>query len=232
MAENSDKPQDNLGQQTTDQYGEKLQQLDQNFQSVVEKLEALNRNTETFQQEVVNRLQQQSAQSAAASVPDDDYDIYDGKKFAERIKGETQQVTQKMIQETLQKQQALNTKILEMASDYPDVTKAGTDLQKAFVNAHNSLNKSLQETPEGYELALARAVKQTKAKPVSETPQQEDFALGSSGSGQQAKSKKPDPKQAERVKMISQLLGRDIESEEYNKRIQGALERKNWKRYE
>lgn len=219
------------GQQT--QGVDKIGELESKFSSIAEQLEAFNQQQQQFQESVVNSLSQSRAQAQPAQ--EEDYDIYDGKKFAERVKQETLQTTQQLIQQQMQKQTQLNNKILELNTDYPEISQAGSELQKAFINTHNSLPKHLQETPEGYELAAMKAVNKLGVAPKSrrQAAQSEDFSVSSSSSAKpKAASNKKGKAPSDITKAWSQLFGRDVESPDYNKRIESALNRKSWTRWE
>lgn len=217
----------NNGSDQEVQQPDPLQQLESKFSTIAQQLEAVTQNQQKFQESLVNTIQPQQP----TYQDDDDYDIYDGKKFAQKLKTEVSSDVDQRIQQAVQRQQQLSTKIMEINQQYPEVSKAGSDLQKQFIQQHQSLPKSLQETPEGYELAVARAVSRLGVSPKGQSAAEPTPRGSAAAPTAQKAPKAADQQKTERVKLISKLLGRDIESEDYNKRVSEALNRNTWGRY-
>lgn len=172
---------------------------------------------------------QQSSQAQAD--PESFYDTNPA-EYKRRIKEEVLNEAKKVQEQTLKRQTALNNTIYQLSQEFPEIQTAGSDLQKAVLEAHNALPESMRETPEGYELAVQRAAAKAKIKPKSqrgEAASSDDFTMGSKPA---KKSGKQESAVTDDMLQMAKLLGRNVDDPDFRKRLEKAASRKNWKQYE
>jgi hypothetical protein len=180
----------------------------------------------------------QSLQSVAAAVKPaaapsrpttptiSDEDIYDANKLGSKVN----EMAARIANEALAKDRSLNAKIFELSQEYPEIQQDGA-LRKAILESHNAMSESLRDTPEGYEMAVLRAVSKQGVLPKSKRNNIDpDAAAGGSGMSL-ASRQEPKRKVAQETLLVAQLLGRDVNNPEVLKGLEEATNRDSFNRF-
>lgn len=208
--------------------GQKGPDIDSKFQTIAEQLKNMNEQFLQSQQQLINAVKpQQQVQEAEL----DPYNPDSLKAYVSRIEQEAIKRAEASVQSALQKDTQLKSTIARLASDFPEINSDAAT-QQMVLEAHKSLPKNLQDTAEGYELAVARvAAKQgLVAKPKRQQASSDDYSASGYQPGRKSSSAKK-VEVSETAKIWSQLLGRDTESAEYKKNMAEISQRK-FRKYE
>lgn len=194
-------------------------EIDNKLLAVTKQLEAMNNSF---------------AQGFAALAPKpkqetiDESDVFDPAKLRDKILNEATRTTNAIIEEERRK----NATLVQLSKEYPEI-QSDSKFQDAVVEAQKSLPKSIQDTAEGYELAVMKAVARQGILPKSKRPEPQDqeFSAGPA-SGSSARERGPrkaklDPMTVE----MARLLGRDVNDKEVIKRLEEASQRDQYSRY-
>jgi len=138
-------------------------------------------------------LEQMQQQRQPAPLTEEDPEDWYGTTPAEykaRIKQELLAEVSETVNQTQNQKAQLNVIANDLFGKYPDLNKKDTPLRKEADNYYDALPQHLKGTPEGYELAISRAVSKTGAKAAVKrinTDEDDDFSFGggnsSSGGG-------------------------------------------------
>lgn len=199
--------------------------LESKFTAMDDQIKAMNDN---FKQLTETLIMSQARQQQPPAEEKPDYENMSGEELEARLAARTASIIDSKLAESQKKSTALQNTLIELHSDYPELSKNTSDLSKAMVDAHKKLPKHLQETPEGYKMATLLAAQQTGTLPKARrtSNDSEDFVLGSSNSSSDGGKKKGgSEKLSESVLINAQMFGLDVTDpkvverlKEYNKR--------------
>lgn len=134
---------------------------------------------------------------------------------------------------TQEKQAKIQSVLVELNADYPEIGKQGHELNKKMVEFHAKLPEHMRDTPEGYRMAALQAASDTGTLPVSKRRKasDDDFTftpgMGSPfGKPNESKTKKL----ARESLMLAQLMGVDIEDKKVIERME-TYNARNFSRY-
>lgn len=179
--------------------------------TVDSKLAEVQAQLEAMNQQFANSLQTITKSMAPAPVTEvSDDDFFEPKKLKEKILAEATKTAQEMLMEDRRK----NATIYQLAQEYPEI-QTDRDLQKAILDAQKALPKSLQDTADGYELAVMKAIAKQGVLPKSKRQVvDEDVSSGSGRGSRQTSASKP-AKLSEKTIAVAELLrGRALTDEE------------------
>ena len=193
--------------------------------------DALSQSNAQIQQQLQQLILSMQPKATQSQEPEDFYST-NPREYKEKIKAEVLAETSKMQQEAVRKQTTLNSAIHTLSQEYPEIQAAGSDMQRAVLDAHNALPEYLRETSEGYELAVQRAAAKTKTKPKSQrgSSSSDDFSMSSSAPAK--RDKKKDSGISDNMLDLARLLGRPVDDPKYKERLEKTAQRKSWKKYE
>lgn len=192
---------------------------------------SMQNSQEAFMQAITS-MQQSSSKTVEPSY--DEYMTAEEKKIAEleaKINDLSQNTT-KQTAEMIRKERELDSTVVRLAQQFPEI-QSDAAIQKAVVQAHNNLPKSMQDTAEGYELAVSRVVAQKGLMPRSKRTESssDDYSAPAGKGARSASTKKGSTKVHEKTLMLAQLLGRDIEDPKVIAGLEAASERDSWNKY-
>jgi hypothetical protein len=170
--------------------------------------------------ETVSTVAQRIRQPAPEPEDDNLYEPQNLLRKADRI-----------VEEKLARRDALNAKIAEVSREYPELNSDAKLIQSVVAEAKN-LPSHLQQTPEGYEMAMLRAATKAGLVPKSKrstSTVDDDVSMSNSGERTRAPKK---VKITEAQLRLAELMGRDINDPEYLKRLEKANQRARWNKYE
>lgn len=204
------------------QIAESLKQMNQQFTE-----------QKQFNQVVADQLQQAQTTTVApvAQTEPASDSFFDTSPQA--FKQELLQEVGQIVTQTQQKSVAVQEVMASIVKDYPEAEKKGSDMFNKILEIHGGLPKSLQGTPEGYELAASKAARSLGLQPMAmrSSSDADNFSLsGNRASGETGKSTKKkelDPK----TEALADLMGLDMDNKDTRKRVEGYAKRDNWKRY-
>ena len=206
-----------------------LKGVDEKFNTLAQELKAMNQQFNSSFNQLAQNLSQQRREAPAAKS--EDLDVYDPdsiKNYLNRI----EEASSQKVGQIIQKERELNATAARLAQDYPEIN-SDKEITQAVLEEHKLLDKSLQETSTGYELAVARVAAKRGLLPKSKrqaAPNADEFSSPGSSSSRPQKQKKTEVSDVTRT--VSELLGQDTESPEYKKRMEGVMQRKTYYRYE
>lgn len=141
---------------------------------------------------------------------------------------------EQVMERKLQIETAKNAKIAEMGKEYPEI-HSDTKLMDKVVGKLKALPQALQGTPEGYEMAIRRAVDEQGLIPKSrrrDTSVDEDVSFGNNQGGGIARTAKKGKASADQLELAS-LLGMDVNNPKYVERLEKTINsRSDYKKWE
>lgn len=200
------------------------------FQNISEQLKQMNEQFLQSQQQMISHLQPTPQTQESEDL--DPYDPDSLKRYVSKVEQQALQKAQQTVQESLQRDNALKGTLARLGSEYPEINQ-DAETQKLVVAEHGRLPKNLQDTAEGYELAVARVASTKGLVPKSKrpAPKEDEFvASGNSGSGRRQQRQR-NQEVSDTAKVWSQLLGRDVESDDYKKRMSEIVKNKRFNKY-
>lgn len=195
-------------------------ELDSKLAEVTNQIKALNdvyaKNFEAIATQIAPKKQE-------PAIGDDD--IYDPGKLSEKVSS----VASKIAGEALAKERQLNSKIYELSQEFPEI-QSDKDLRKAVLEMHNQIPGYLKDSPEGYEMAVLKAVAKAGLVPKSKRLEtDEDVSLSSRGGSKVKPTSRK--KVSDTTLMLAELMGRDINDEKVLKGLEEASNRDRWGKY-
>lgn len=150
------------------------------------------------------------------------------KEFVQDIDKRVEQKINEANTQMLRRNQA----IAQLVAEYPEATDTSNPMYKKVLEMHSSLPANLQETPEGYELAVSKAARMLGIAPKSarQTPSNDGFSFSSKSSGAKVTSKKVELDDA--TLELAARVGMNINDPKVVERLQQRAQRKSWGRYE
>lgn len=197
--------------------------FDSKFQSIADQLRQMNEQFLQSQQQLINAVKPQ--QQAMPEPTIDPYDPDSLKNYVSKIEKEAVRRAEASVQAALQKDTQLKATLARLATEFPEINQ-DAETQQMVLSEHKALAKELQDTAEGYELAVSRVVNKKGLVSKSKRPKSQEpeySASGYQGGARRQPSKKGEVSDA--TKMWSQLLGRDISSKEYNETMNEVSQR-------
>jgi len=195
--------------------------IDTKLLAVQEQLKAMN---QSYAQGLDNIAQRMTSPTREETI--DDSDVFSPAKLRDKILTEATRTTNEILAENRKKDLA----IYQMTQEYPEI-QSDPKLQNQITEALKTLPKSMQETADGYEIAILKAVAKQGILPKSKRPtpnSSDDFSMSSRSAGGRPKARE---KVAAETLAISELLGRDIKDPEVLKRLEEATNRDTYNRY-
>lgn len=196
-------------------------ELDTKLLAVQEQLKAMN---QSYAQGLDNIAQRLTPQKREETI--DDSDVFAPAKLRDKILAEASRTTQEILNEERRK----NATIYNLSQEYPEI-QTDQKLQGSILEMQKTLPKILQDTADGYEMAVLKAISKQGILPKSKRQAADagdDFSMRSRSSADRAK---PRAKVSESTLAISQLLGRDIKDPTVLKGLEEAANRDSWTRY-
>jgi hypothetical protein len=187
------------------------------------------------QQQLAQMNEFMQSQQRAAAKPQateiDDSDVFDAQSLNRKVTQAADSVARELLAQERQK----NATIYQMAQEYPEI-HSDKDLQKEILSAQKTLPKSLQDTAEGYEMAVLKAV--SKQGLVAKSRRQaassdDDFSVGSrSSSSTKSEGRRSSGKKVSEATLAAAelLRGRALTDEE-RKGLEQAASRDTYNRY-
>lgn len=204
------------------------------LEALREQLAEMNQQYQANMQSIVDTI---TTQSQAKYQPQEDPYMTEEEKRIKMLESKISDLETsgaKRTQDMIRRERELDNTVVRLASQYPEI-QADASVQKAVVSEHNKLNKSLQDTAEGYELAVQRAVSKLGLVPKSKRQQAEsgdDYMASGKKSGGSATVKKGKTKVDEKTLAFASLLGRDINDPKVLEGLEKASERQKWLKYQ
>lgn len=204
------------------------------LEALKEQLAQMNQQYQASMQSIVETV---TSQAQAKYEPQEDPYMTEEEKRIKMLESKISDLessSAKRTQEMIRRERELDNTVVRLASMYPEI-QADSKVQQAVVSEHNKLNKSLQDTAEGYELAVQRAVTKMGLVPKSKRQQagsSDDYVASGSKGGGSATTKKGKSKVDEKTLAFAALLGRDIEDPKVIEGLERATERDRWNRYQ
>jgi hypothetical protein len=223
MSADSSKTPDSATGEKIDQLATIKSELDQKFAAITEQIKTQN---DAFAQ-AFDRLA--NPRQPVAEV--DDSDVFDAKTLNKKVTSAAASVAEEMIREERRK----NATIYQMAQEYPEI-HTDRELQKEIVAVQKTLPKHLQDTVEGYEMAVLKAVVSKGVTPKSkrQAPTEDDFSVSSSSSsrsGERRERAQSKRKVSDDTLIVAELLrGRELTDEE-KKGLEVAAQRESYTKY-
>jgi hypothetical protein len=208
-------------------------EIDTKFSSVADQLKALQSGWQESMQTVTDAII-----STRTPKPDPVQDVYVDPDEAARL----EKVRKSAVEEATRSTQAMFAKererdrvLASYAAQYPEMQTPSSAFNKAILDAHKTIPKSIQETAEGYEMAILRAASQLGVVPKDKRQTtSDDFTFGGGPSGEtrsKAKSKDLDEGTITLAQLINQAAGRQVD-DKVLEGIKQASKREKWNKYE
>ncbi len=208
--------------------------VDDKLADINSKIEAMNKATNDQLNIVANALAQQAASQQPVSQPSvdepDDFYSMDPKKYRESIRQEIMQDVQKVTADSQTKQLKLQQTLIRLSAEFPEISDASTDAYKKVLEVHNNLAPGLQETPEGYELAVRQATSSLGLLPKN-MRRNDDGMVNIKGQSGPKQSKAPSGNVADETVVLAQAMGLDTENKEVMERLK-KYSKRNYGRYQ
>lgn len=225
-----------VDEESNDQSQEKSSlDLKSDLEALRSQLAEMNAQYQQGMQSIVDTVVSQT-KTKEPSYEEDPYMTAEEKKIRalEAKVEELSKSSPKMTQDIIRRERELDNTVIRLAREFPEI-QADPDIQKAVVAEHNKLGKSLQDTAEGYELAVQRAVQKVGLVPKSRRRSEdteEYVASGRKSGSSSASTKKGKTKVSEKTLAFAAMLGRDINDPKVLEGLEKASERERWLKYE
>lgn len=208
-------------------------EIDTKFSSVADQLKALQAGWQESMQTVTDAIINTRTQKV--DPPEDIYVDPDEAARLEKVKRSAVEEATRSTQALLAKERERDRVLASYAAQYPEMQTPSSAFNKAILEAHKSIPKSLQETAEGYEMAILRAASQLGVVPKDKRQSSdESFTFGGGPSGEprsKAKSKELEEGTVMLAQLINQAAGRPVD-DKVLEGIKQASKREKWNRYE
>lgn len=189
--------------------------LAETLASVQEQLRAMNEANQATQQAI---LQMRQAQVQPKETDDD---LYDPKTLLNKA-GD-------IMQRQLREERAKNAMIYNLGQEYPEI-HSDSVVRQAVIEAQKGLRADLQDTADGYEVAVLKAVAKHGIMPKSKRQVVDDDASSPPRSGQSSGPRKK-IKVSEDTKTIASLMGLNTEDSETMKNLEKNTNRDTYNKY-
>lgn len=194
--------------------------VDSKLAEVQAQLEAMNQSFANSLQTITRSMQ---PQTPVTEVSDDDF--FEPKKLKEKILAEATKTAQEMLMEDRRK----NATIYQLAQEYPEI-QTDKSLQKEILEAQKALPKSLQDTADGYELAVMKAIAKQGVLPKSKRQTVDDDISAGGGRSTRTTAKK-EAKLSDKTIMVAELLRGRALTEEEMKSLEQTSKRDSYGKY-
>lgn len=188
------------------QLAEMNKQYQQSMQSIVETVTKTTAKEDVYMTEEEKRIKALEAQIA---------------ELRDNVPRQTEQI--------MRKERELSDTLVRLSREYPEI-QSDVKMQEEVKKEHLRLRKDLQDTAEGYELAIQRAVAKKGLAPRSKRDAELDPDIAASGSRGSSStgtsSSRGKTKISEKTLAIAQLLGRDISDPKVLEGLEKAQNRK------
>lgn len=177
--------------------------------------------------------QQTRPQATDDDDDDDGYLTKEERRAIEKVaKAQADKARDAALAEVHMQQQ--RTQVLtQLGSEYPELLDQTSELYQEAQKTHASLGQALQNTPDGYRIAVREAAAKKGMLPMAQRPKtgasNEDPPFGrGTGSGKADRRDKDDID--DRTEDFARLVGVDIEDEEVKERIK-EFSKRSWGSY-
>lgn len=191
--------------------------LAETLASVQEQLRAMNESNQATAQAILQMRQEQ----ARPAVKETDDDLYDPKTLLNKA-GD-------IMQRQLREERAKNAMIYNLGQEYPEI-HSDSVIRQAVIEAQKGLRPDLQDTADGYEVAVLKAVAKHGIMPKSKRQVLEEDASSAPRSGSSPGSRKK-VKVSEDTKTIAALMGLNTEDSETMKNLEKNSNRDTYSKY-
>lgn len=149
-------------------------------------------------------------------------------EFERKIEQKVEQRMAERERQASRKSQALAA----LAAEYPEATDVSHSMHKKVLEIHSTLKAELQDTAEGYELAVSKAAMQLGIAPKSARREinNDSFSMSGRSSSQAPKTKKVEL--TREMLDTAALMGLDISNPKQLERLQSRAQRQKWGKYE
>jgi hypothetical protein len=161
-------------------------------------------------------------QRRQAEIPTEEENLFDPQTLLRK--------TEALVEARINTERSTTAKIAEMSREYPEIN-SDTKLMQAVVNELKALPSSIQQTADGYEVAILKAVNKAGIVPRSRRQAvDEDVSMGNRGGGTQGREKKT--KLSQNSMDLAELMGLNTSDPEVVKRLEKRAQRSRWNKYE
>lgn len=181
-----------------------------------EQLKSMNEKLEATQQAIL------AAQKPQTQTQEREYNLYEP---ADALKAATDAAA-KLIKEENRK----NHMIYSLSQEYPEI-QSKPEVRQAVLEAQRTLPTSMQDTAEGYEMAVLKAVAKSGLLAKSKRQTVDDDVSFGSGSGSRREETKTKVKVSKETLAFAELMGRDIKDPKVLASLEQAANR-NFGKYE
>ncbi len=184
---------------------------------VQEQLSAMNAQTQATA-EAILQMRQQQATAITKEVSDDD--LYDPKTLLNKA-GD-------IMQRQLREERAKNAMIYNLGQEYPEI-HSDSAVRQSVIDAQKGLRPDLQDTADGYEVSVLKAVAKHGIMPKSKRPVLDEDASSAPRGGSSGPRKKV--KVSEDTKTIAAMMGLNVEDSETLKQLEKHANRDTYSKY-
>jgi len=224
-------------EQKSDPIQEVKGEMHRKFDNITSQLQKQNQDINATLNAIVeslrpNRQQQQQQQEEDMS----DMMLTDPKRAIQIISERATQNASQTIRAELQASQATQNTVASLAMEYPELKQNDSDLAKKAVAIYDTLSNRVKDTPEGMEIAVRKAAALLGVVPVDKRkkaePENEDFAIGSSASSANKRTRSQSTELDQTTLQFAKLMGLNTDDPKVVASLKKRAERKTWNRYE
>lgn len=208
----ADNQQDTSQETASSEASKGNKELSDTLSAIQEQLQAVNQRLESQQAAI--------AEASRKSEPRDEEDdnLYDPKKLLNKAS--------QIMGETYRQERQKDAVIFNLAQEFPEI-QTDKKVRQAVLEAQKSLPKHLQDTAEGYELAVRKATSGLVPKSQRQTVD-EDISVGPRGGSASKTAKRA--KVSEATLAAAELMGVNINDKAVQERLEQYTNR-DYKRY-
>lgn len=214
--------QDSTSQQvSTTELSGKINSVETQLASVAAQIQSMNQGFQAATAAL-------TAKAATREEEVSDDDVYNPAKLTSKILNKATDIATQIINDN----RAKDMKIHQLAQEYPEI-HSNVDLRKQILAEQSKLPKSFQDTADGYEMAVLKAVTNAGILAKSKRPVvDEDFSAGSGrSSGGSRRERGTAKKVSEATVAFAELLrGRELTKDE-QKSLENANQRDSFGKY-
>lgn len=209
---------DNTSSETGQGQSKGNDKLAETLVSVQEQLRAMNEANQATAQAI---LQMRQAQANAITKEETSDDLYDPKTLLNKA-GD-------IMQKQLREERAKNAMIYNLGQEYPEI-HSDSSIRQSVIEAQKGLRPDLQDTADGYEVAVLKAVAKHGLVPKSKRQVLDEDASSAPRSSASDRSRKK-VKVSDDTKTIAAMMGLNTEDPETLKQLEKHANRDTYSKY-
>jgi hypothetical protein len=182
---------------------------------------------------------QQPTQGKSASTDADaeleELSYSNPKEYARRVTMEARKEAQKTVSQAFQQQQDTNSRLAQLAQEYPELADNNSDLTKKAVDIYKNMPEDERMERNAYKVAVREAAAELALLPKAKRTAAAEPNIsgkGSEPSKGRGSSSSSSSKIDEKTLEIARLMGLNVDDKKQLERLQKRAERKNWGRHE